>query len=218
MEWVGLWTSESIPVTAEDALPQPRSGFPSKKTCDFLRKLWEVQLDDDKVKTTYYEGQPPGKCVLCGVETEIPTFATDSWCWPEDYMHYVRDHNIKVPKEFKQYIMDFTLTTSSKKRKREQSAADLRYKYKKDLIGRMETIETDLERLPLGRKNEEVVKFHKKLRKRCRKIMDITYIHMERMDNYNYPRMDIEQLDHCFNALKPVVKGLVDIACAQVDR
>lgn len=37
-------------------------------------------------------------------------FRIEDWCWPEGFMHYVKEHNVEPPEDFKQWVLAKTFT------------------------------------------------------------------------------------------------------------
>ena len=52
----------------------------------------------------------PRQCHLC--ETQLPTSRTwlsdGKWLWPDDLLHYLREHRIAVPAEFRAHVSSAT--------------------------------------------------------------------------------------------------------------
>lgn len=60
-------------------------------------------------------------CRCCSVASEdgdkivsngYREFRIEDWCWPEGFMHYVREHNVEPPEDFKQWVMEKTFVAN----------------------------------------------------------------------------------------------------------
>lgn len=92
----GFWYSE---YEKQYPMPVPFVGeWEGKK--EFLAKLKETEKNTNKA---YYKGW--STCRLCKCHNGSFSHQYKSWKWPEGFIHYVRDHNVKPSDEFIKFIM-----------------------------------------------------------------------------------------------------------------
>jgi hypothetical protein len=56
----------------------------------------------------HYRGSSTCRC--CGESNGYREFRIEDWCWPEGLMHYVKEHNVEPPEDFKQWVLEKTFT------------------------------------------------------------------------------------------------------------
>lgn len=90
----GFWYSDSQP-----ELPKVVPGEPWERQTEFITKLISVQKT---AKSLQYRG-----CSLCRICNKVNgsiTYQCNDWQWPQGYIHYITEHNVKPSKEFRDMI------------------------------------------------------------------------------------------------------------------
>ena len=51
-------------------------------------------------------GITPGysTCRICGIDNGTKDLSDGKYMWPEGLVHYVKDHNLRLPKEFEEHV------------------------------------------------------------------------------------------------------------------
>jgi len=101
MKKVGFWYSKyepKLPMPVQQAADSEwvRKGKPKS----FARLLGIVEK---MARCTGYKGS--SRCRICGEWNGSMEYYHEGWVWPEGYMHYIRDHNVKPPAKFIQFIV-----------------------------------------------------------------------------------------------------------------
>lgn len=100
---VGFWRSQyTLPNSKNEMeLPNPK---------DFIDINWDAKEKEavitflnNPVKTQGYRGR--SNCRICGCLNGSKDFMDEKYVWPEGLVHYITDHNVKVPQEFIDYIL-----------------------------------------------------------------------------------------------------------------
>ncbi len=95
----GFWFSKQEPGLPK---PIPKPGWSKKK--QFLDAL---DLLESKTEAIAYRGF--STCRLCGIPNGCQEFERQGWKWPNGYLHYVRDHDVRPSKEFQEFVFESTL-------------------------------------------------------------------------------------------------------------
>ena len=70
---------------------------------NIINKIKKIQEIANK---THYRGF--SYCRLCNkTNNGAIEYAIDNFVWPEGYLHYVKEHNVAVDKEFAEYVNKF---------------------------------------------------------------------------------------------------------------
>ena len=95
---VGYWWSEhepELPKPVERITPRPHL----KK---FLRNLQRMQLS---ARERTYKGW--SKCRICEIGLGSHEYNNGDWRWPGGLIHYITEHNVRLPKSFVKYVLDY---------------------------------------------------------------------------------------------------------------
>ncbi len=94
---IGYWHSVDQP-----NLPKPQ---------DFIDATWNKNEKefiagylDNGVEMAAYKGW--SNCRICNKVNGSTCLGDDDYIWPEGFSHYVREHNVKPPKEFIDYVRE----------------------------------------------------------------------------------------------------------------
>jgi len=83
--------------------------FPVENTANednssLINKLVKLQNEiknDDNCMKSYYGCS---MCRICGINNGNSEYIFNNFVWPEGYIHYIRDHNIEIDDEFKEFL------------------------------------------------------------------------------------------------------------------
>ena len=98
---VGYWSNPRQPETNiyPTPIPQDKHWKGQKLFCDALMKI----QNDPKTRRESYKGS--AICRICQKQNGSSEFSTSNWRWPEGFLHYIKDHNIKPEQEFTDWVM-----------------------------------------------------------------------------------------------------------------
>jgi hypothetical protein len=96
---VGFWYS-AYDTTFPKPIPNPE---PWDGQYQFSLKLKKIENSGD-VTIRRYRGS--SRCRICDISNGSWEFQCDGWVWPEGFLHYVDEHNVKPSEEFICYVME----------------------------------------------------------------------------------------------------------------
>lgn len=98
---IGFWASSSDDLESNYPWPQERPLPISKDTQHFLNCL-------DRVESTasYLTYKGLSWCRICECDNGCQEYESGQFVWPSGYSHYIREHNVEVPKDFVDYIVN----------------------------------------------------------------------------------------------------------------
>lgn len=77
---------------------------------DFIDKNWD-KIERKKViqylrsnKKERYAWMGWSTCRICGCMNGSTCLTDGRWVWPEGFLHYITNHNVKPPMEFLEYL------------------------------------------------------------------------------------------------------------------
>jgi thiol-disulfide isomerase/thioredoxin len=84
--------------------PSLHSDFPIENSAEedntrYINLIKEIQK---KSFCNYYFGV--SRCRLCGKSNGSAEYTFSNFIWPEGYIHYLKDHNVKIDDEFKTFL------------------------------------------------------------------------------------------------------------------
>jgi len=101
MKKVGFWYSKDEPKLPMPVQQEPDSEWVKKdKPASFAKLLIAVEK---VARCVGYKGS--SRCRICDKRNGSMEFGYKGWVWPEGYMHYIRDHNVKPPAKFIQFVV-----------------------------------------------------------------------------------------------------------------
>lgn len=88
---------------------------------DFVDTAWDV-TERDLVISYLSESPvvvagclPSKKCLLCDLQVPSATFKSDGvWLWPQNLLHMVEKHGIRVPREFVEHMRASSFTAPAR--------------------------------------------------------------------------------------------------------
>jgi len=97
---VGFWNDNKNGYP-QYPMPEAREK-PWKGKRDFVAALTQLQ-EKGGIKRESYRGWSDCRC--CGKMNGNKEYTKDGWLWPEGFLHYVEEHNVKPPQDFIDFIM-----------------------------------------------------------------------------------------------------------------
>lgn len=96
---IGFWASSHEP-----GLPAP-VGVPTKAVNqdEFCHKFEQLQKYCDKLMN-YEQFRGFSYCRICNMANGSRTYYYSNWAWPQGLLHYIREHNVRMPLEFIQFV------------------------------------------------------------------------------------------------------------------
>ena len=95
---IGYWYSKYEP-----QYPKPVEGKPFTGQKEFLERLEKIEKRTQKI---HYKGW--SRCRICNCMNGTTEHVSKSFRWPEGYIHYIRDHNVKPDEDFYNAVMKQT--------------------------------------------------------------------------------------------------------------
>lgn len=93
--FVGYWKTSYLP-----KLPMPVAQDKKWLGQDiFIKKLEVVQK---RAMVKKYKGF--SSCRICKIPNGTNEYYYKDWVWPSGYIHYLKDHNVRLPIKFKDFI------------------------------------------------------------------------------------------------------------------
>jgi len=100
MEKVGFWYSKYEPKLPMPVQQEPDSEWVRTNRPEAFARLLERV---EKVASCIgYKGS--SKCRICGKWNGSREYSYKGWTWPEGYIHYIMDHNVRPPLKFIAFI------------------------------------------------------------------------------------------------------------------
>ena len=92
----GFWKEDK-----ESQLPIPRAAEkPWNGKKEFLKALKKVEAVS---KGNVYKGYSTCRC--CGERNGNGEYRKDTWLWPEGFLHYIQQHNVRPSLAFQEFIL-----------------------------------------------------------------------------------------------------------------
>ena len=92
----GYWWSKYEP-----KLPKPISNLkPWKGKTEFLKRLRVIEKSTTK---NHYKGF--SRCRICNKVNGTKEHVIENWNWPEGFLHYVEEHNVRPSIAFQEFIL-----------------------------------------------------------------------------------------------------------------
>lgn len=92
VKFIGFWKGHGN-------WPMPVKNSAKFDQTKIINKIKEIQKIGRVINYRGHSG-----CRLCGKMNGSKEYAIDHYVWPEGYLHYLKDHNVAVDKEFGEYV------------------------------------------------------------------------------------------------------------------
>ena len=101
MKKVGYWYSKEEP-----KLPMPVQQGPDSEWVLAGRPAAFAKLLNIVERLARCRGfKGSSKCRICGKRNGSMEYSYKGWMWPEGYMHYIKDHNVRPPMRFVAFVV-----------------------------------------------------------------------------------------------------------------
>jgi len=101
MKKVGFWYSKYEPKLPKPVQQAPDSEWVLAGRPTAFAKLLKAM--EKVARCRGYKGS--SKCRICGKRNGSMEYSYKGWTWPEGYMHYIRDHNVRPPLKFVAFVV-----------------------------------------------------------------------------------------------------------------
>lgn len=100
---IGFWAElpPNHPASTDEGLPWPFEFFSPQWDNNERLKVAEY-LDSGKIINAY---KGCSTCRLCGISNGSTELSDGKYLWPEGYSHYIREHKIKPPQDFIEWVL-----------------------------------------------------------------------------------------------------------------
>lgn len=98
---VGFWISNDPFGICNDEISfsHPIENSAKEDNSKLIKKLLEIQ---NKAHVNSYFGC--STCRICNEDNGCSEYTYGTFIWPEGYIHYIRDHNVEINEEFKEFL------------------------------------------------------------------------------------------------------------------
>ena len=99
MKRVGFWKSYDEP---DLPMPEPEQKLRIPDKGKFYKNLFFIQ--QQKASVDLYKGY--SLCRICGERNGSREYRYRGFIWPEGYIHYIKDHNVRPDEEFRKMVVE----------------------------------------------------------------------------------------------------------------